>query len=437
METVKEPIAAGANIEKECPLYSAAGVDSKTSPRAVKALLEAGAKVNAEWGEYGSPLWAAACFGSVDMFKMILGAGADVTIYTTSSGTALYAAAGYRARSGGAEIVKLLVDAGADVNAGGGFYGSPLGAAAYRGSKEMVEILLQAGANVNRLPTQGFYPQWALKAAWENGKTDVVEFLRASGARDNIDGKCYGPTLSYAARWNHIEMAKMLLDAGDNVHIPAQEYGNALCVAADKGHIEMFKTLVAANVGVNIEVKKYGQALYSAACGCRPKMSKVLLDYGADINIQVEAAYGIALCRAVNSSCMDAFELLLDAGNDVHIDRGAYGTALYAAASSKETRGREITEMLVDAGADVNTREGKYGTALYAAISKQNGKIVQMLVEAGADVNFRGGRHDSPSTLLLVMTRDGWLKYLSTLAPTSIWWERMVPLSTLRLERGF
>ncbi|KAI5836717.1 ankyrin repeat-containing domain protein [Morchella snyderi] len=334
----------------------------------VKMLLDAGADTNT-LGELGTALWAAAGFGSVDMFKMILDAGADVTIYRTEGGTALYAAAAYRERSEGPEIVNLLVDAGGNVDAEGGYHSTPLAAEAYRGSREMVEILLEAGADVDRQARGTSKPHWALKSAWGQGRADVVEFLQASGARNNIDGKYYGPPLSYAARWNHIGMAKMLLDADNDVNIPAEEYGKALCAAASEGHIEMLKIIGAAGVGVNIEVEEYGRALHIAARACRSGMLKVLLDYRADMNTQVEAAYGIALRSAVNDDDIDAVKLLLEASEGLNIKSVAYSTALYAAARCRFYYDRDIGEMIIAAVADANTRGDEYGPALHAAIS--------------------------------------------------------------------
>jgi ankyrin repeat protein len=70
-------------------------------------LLDAGADVNAEGGEYGHPLQAAATKGSVD-------------------------------------VAKLLLDTGSDVNAKGKYYRYALQAAAYKGNVDLVKLLLGA-----------------------------------------------------------------------------------------------------------------------------------------------------------------------------------------------------------------------------------------------------------------------------------------------------
>ena len=67
----------------------------------------------------------------------------------------------------------------------------------------------------------------------------------------------------------------------------------------------------------------------------------------------------------------------------------------------------EVVEELIDAGADVNLVGGKYGTALRAAVlpivshSGSRIDIVQMLIQAGADVNLKGGKDTSPLEVAL------------------------------------
>ncbi|KAH8147832.1 uncharacterized protein LAJ45_08298 [Morchella importuna] len=483
----KALIAAGADIEKGCPLYVAALDGSESSPRAVKVLREVGAEVNTEWGHYGSALWAAAIEGNLEtvqilldagarvgvglgvfssksdalekvasrglvvfvkalldsgadvnphtalyaavsnngsaetvqmllaagadvnlhrseIFKILLDAGADVTIQRSKDqGTALYAAAAHRKISGAAEIAQLLVDAGADVNAEGGEHGSALVAAAYTGSREIVKILLEAGADVNRQAHGKYLSQCAPGAAAGAGGIEILELLRASGARDNIDGEYYGPTLSHAAGCSHIEMVRFLLDPGNDVNIPAEEYPT--------GNIEIFKTLVAADIGVNIEVEEYGKALYIAAHGYHSVVVKVLLDYGADINIQLDA-YGIALCSAINKDDISAVRLLLDVGEDVNIHRGPagadantvggeHGTALHAAISVGD---EEMVEMLLKVGANVNLQGKYYSSPLHVAACNGETRMVKILVDAGADVDMVG----EDGTALQIAARECW-----------------------------
>ncbi|KAF8476268.1 hypothetical protein JB92DRAFT_2770147, partial [Gautieria morchelliformis] len=102
-------------------------------------LLENGADVNAQGGEYRNALQAAS-------------------------------------QGGHHHIVQLLLEKGADVNAGGGWYGNALQAASSEGHHPIVQLLLEKGADIN---AQG--GQWgnALQAASSGGHHDIIQLLLA------------------------------------------------------------------------------------------------------------------------------------------------------------------------------------------------------------------------------------------------------------------
>ena len=78
----------------------------------VMILLDAGADVNAQGGEYGNALQAASGRGDEKVVQMLFGAGADANAQGGEYGNALYAAS----RRGHEKVVQILFGAGADVN---------------------------------------------------------------------------------------------------------------------------------------------------------------------------------------------------------------------------------------------------------------------------------------------------------------------------------
>lgn len=83
----------------------------------MKNLIEYGADVNAEGGEYGTALIAAAQEPHKAVVKLLLENGADVNLCSSGENlNALYAAAS----SGHGEVVRLLLHRGADPNAEAG-----------------------------------------------------------------------------------------------------------------------------------------------------------------------------------------------------------------------------------------------------------------------------------------------------------------------------
>ncbi|KAI6778332.1 uncharacterized protein J7T54_003339 [Emericellopsis cladophorae] len=134
----------------------------------------------AQVGDYGTALCAAAARGSTKIVRILLAAGADVHLQAQVGdyGTALCAAAA----GGSTETVQILLAAGADVHlqAHFGCYGTALCAAAAEGEIETVQILLAAGADVNFQAQVGHYGT-ALCAAQKNGYRDIEQLLLEAG----------------------------------------------------------------------------------------------------------------------------------------------------------------------------------------------------------------------------------------------------------------
>lgn len=112
-----------------------------TSKEVAQWLLDKGADVNAEGGEYGNALQAAAVGGKES-------------------------------------LVQVLLDRGANVNPKSGEYGSALQAAAFGGKERIVHLLLDRGAHVNA------YSENALHAAVVYQRENIKILLFDRGARE-------------------------------------------------------------------------------------------------------------------------------------------------------------------------------------------------------------------------------------------------------------
>jgi ankyrin repeat protein len=112
----------------------------------IRYLVEHGADVNAQGGEYGNPLQAAVVWNCIEIVRYLVENGADVNAQGGECGNPLQAAVTMNR----VEIVRYLVENGADVNAQGGKYGNALSAAEakYR-HNGIVWFLLDRGASRN------------------------------------------------------------------------------------------------------------------------------------------------------------------------------------------------------------------------------------------------------------------------------------------------
>ena len=148
----------------------------------VKALLEAGADVNATDTRGATALRLASLYGHTETVKALVAAGAVVNAKDNSGETALMAAITY----GHTEIVKALLEAGADVNATNARGATALMFASDEGNTEIVKALLEAGADVNMEDNRG---GTALKSAKRSKHKAIVQLLEEAGARKSFERK--------------------------------------------------------------------------------------------------------------------------------------------------------------------------------------------------------------------------------------------------------
>lgn len=149
--------------------------------RAVQYLLAGGADPDARghWGRTPLIACAASRTPRVEVARALLDAGAAVDASPDHGYRALPSAAG----AGSESLVRLLLEYQADVDASGPSGATALWAAAGSGHSRIVTILLNAGADVNVRSTYG---NSALMEAARLGHADVVRLLLAHGAATDV-----------------------------------------------------------------------------------------------------------------------------------------------------------------------------------------------------------------------------------------------------------
>ncbi|KAI9768507.1 MAG: hypothetical protein M1839_004029 [Geoglossum umbratile] len=391
-------VAYGRNVVVKLLLDKGAGVNAQGGEygnalymassggheQIVKLLLDKGANVNARGGWYGDPLQAASSGGHEQIVKLLLNKGADVNAQGGEYSNALQSASygGYE------QIVKLLLDKGADVNAQGGRYGNALQSASYGDHEQIVKLLLNKGADVN---AQGGEYGNALQSASYGGHEQIVKLLLNKGADVNAQGGEYDNALQAALSGGNEQIVKLLLDKGADVNAQGGEYGNALQSASSGGHEQIVKLLLDKGADVNAQGGRHGNALQYASYGGHEQIVKLLLDKGADVNARGGwYANANALQSASYGGHEQIVKLLLDKGADVNAQGGEYSNALQLASSEGH---EQIVKLLLDKGADVNAQGGVYGNALQSASCRYHWQIVKLLLDEGADVNALSGEY--------------------------------------------
>lgn len=296
-EAVEMLIRAGAEVNAWCvqmdtPLGAAAAAGKIDI---AEALLDAKADVNG--GKGMPPLALAAKYGQPDMIRLLvkrgadlnetrypllhwagkpeaakalLAAGAKVDARDAKGATALHLTSG--AWTPSAETVKILIEAKADVRARDEKGSTPLHEAIKQRKLDIVTVLLAAGAEVEAKDQRGNTP---LSLAEEAGP-DFVALLKTAGAKE--DGR---PALQKAVEAKDLKQVKSLLQGGADPKAKGPASTTTTHAAAAIGEKEILAELILAGAAVD-ELNEVGlRPLHVAANGA---VAEQLIVAGAAVN---------------------------------------------------------------------------------------------------------------------------------------------------------
>lgn len=232
----------------------------------IQALLDAGADPNLpdetdDGLAAASPLMqAASTFFATnrgDMVRLLIQSGANLNQQDSEGRTALMHALGYSDM----DVIETLIKAGVDLDIQDNEGNTALMQVELSKSTKLVDLLKQAGASHKGLK------EVELLQAIERGDTDRVKVLLQEKLNPNARlGQI--TMLCQAAREGHLEIAKLLIEAGADVNQRASEgYFNPLLYAAYDGNLEVVRILLEAGADVNIRVTDYLNPLEYAELG--------------------------------------------------------------------------------------------------------------------------------------------------------------------------
>ncbi len=400
---------------------------------AVRALLKAGADVNAAHGDGMSALHWAAERGDRQLAEMLLYAGARVDGVTRiGQYTPLHVAS----RSGSASVVSVLLASGADpgvrtTNSGV----TPLHLAAAAGSADAVQALIDAGADVNARETE--WEQTPLTFAAAANRVEVIQALLANGADPGVTSKVVDLVrrgeLGRAARTREREVIESLAPDG-RASADATQVQTAIVAGRailESGEIpgedeEQEEEDEDDEPPPTITTKGGLTPLLHAARQGHHEAAFALIDGGADID-QVGAGEGTSpLLMATINGHFDLAMALLERGADPNLASGLNGaTPLWAAINTEwqprtrypqpqeggqqQTGYLELMEALLEAGADPDARMTRHpwymvytgcgnrncglvdtngATPFWRAAYATDVAAMRLLMEYGADPNI-------------------------------------------------
>jgi uncharacterized protein len=408
----------------------------------IKELLKAGADPNSLTSNGISPLSLAIANGSPDMVSLLLEAGVNPNALEPSGETMLMTAAAV----GVPGSVAALIEHGAEVDMRDKtFSQTALMIASREGHTEVVKMLIGHGADPNASTPVGPAPPFIAPNSVP-GFGFGVGILRGGvpadrGRREPAPG---GMTpLHYAARHNHIDVARVLLDAG--AQLDAKEANGIwpLLMAISNNNMPMSHFLIEQDALIN-DQDWYGRSPLWEAVNVRNlylhngtfehnidreavlEIIKELLAKGADVNARtketppfrhhlleitgslewVDFTGQTPFLTAALAGDITVMKLLLENKADPHIYTFEGTTPLMAAAGVNWVVSQTYTEspenlleavkMCLDLGMDVNHANSMGITAVMGAANRGSDDIIRFLADHGADLTALDNENRSP-----------------------------------------
>lgn len=383
-------------------------------PSKIRALLDAGANVNARDVLGGTALHVAVNFrGDLEVIRMLLDRGARIDALNHDGYTPLLLALRYghynhadpeRLRA----VVDLLLSRGASVTQAGKDGMLPLRAAMDPVNIDLIRLLLKNGAAM---------PDDALDWALSNRRTDLIKLLleRPTPAILAYRDPHGGTMLHRAAEGPQMLFAiESLARSGADLHAKDHDGVTPFGRAAFAGNLSALEYLYRHKAGA-MHADKHGQTpLHLAAYGARHDVMGWLVDRGADLKAKdvrgrtpLEIAIDTHRFAFYDEERKSRLVSLLG-GTPADILRGRFARDPL----NEATERRDIKEVrrLLEGGANPNVKNASGHTPLYWALALSSGlpatpaerafgkELLPLLIRHGADPEMTMGDGSTDQT---------------------------------------
>jgi len=366
---------------------------------AVRALVSAGANVNAQNNFGYSALATASEKGYIDVVNVLLDSNASVETRNTHGCTSLWLAAS----NGHTQVIEALVAHGADVNAINYSGRLPLSTAAMNGHTDAVLMLIRQNAN-RKFPECIDCPIALTAVLGKNNVETILQLLkdRTNSESVNATDSTNITALMLAADLGRLESVKILIEHGADIHGRDCDNIQAKDRASYSGHTDVVSYLSKCSSNCIVMESAHNRyplsdILIDSRCNTALHLTTdftvmwSLLDNGA--NAEAENIDGLRPIHcAVRTGLVELVELLIQHGANVDAADIFGNRPLHDAVC----HGLNVVQLLVQHGAKLNVQNIDGKTPLHIAIERQQCDVIMFLLSQDADVGLTDVWRNTP-----------------------------------------
>ncbi|CAG2110484.1 unnamed protein product, partial [Medioppia subpectinata] len=385
----------------------------------VDILLASNAFVNVRNKHGMTPLHLAARRGFNSIVKqLVLSHGALLDAFTLTKQTPLHLAA----ENGQLEVCNTLLTMKADVNATDNHSQTPLHLAAEHDHSEVLKLFLKHNPERLSVPNKNGYTCAHIAAA--KGSVAVIKELMRLNQESVINArisKTKSTTLHLAAEGGHVEVVRVLLQAGAKATDENAEGYTALHLAAKNGHVKVLSALKEQSTAHwKVCSRRIGlTALHvAAAFGQADFVGEMLTQVPATIKserplIDPSGDYGITPLHLASQSGHESVVRLLLNSQGVTVDAPTEVVGTIPMHLAAQGGHLLVAGLLISRTTEQLYRSDKYGrTPLHLAASYGHRDMVNLLLGQGAQINTQDNRGWSP---LHYAARHGFIEVVQLL----------------------
>ena len=353
--------------------------------------LDFGADVNAADYDSRTCLHLAASIGNETMCKLILKRGGRVNVHDRWGHTPTSEAF----KAGHASVARLLGKANGQIDINGADAAGELCELARTGAVEQLRLFLELSKS--GVVNESDYDQrTALMVAACEGILPAVELLLSYNADPNMIDRFGSTALGDAIQRKHMDVARVLANAGSKLTYDDSRTSSELCDLAQKGDVE--RLIIYLDAGLNSNAQDYDKrsAIHLAASEGQHMIISALVERGADVNIR-DRWGSSPLTDAIRVGSLEVARKLIQSGANLNLgleniqekslsnETDAAGWLCELARAGDTLR----LSLLLEGNINPDAADYDARTCLHLAASEGQMPVVSALMTSGANANVQ------------------------------------------------